>query len=44
MSLKDFKRYINKCKVNGVTPTLEGAEMYKRYGIIYMKIAKQKIR
>jgi hypothetical protein len=34
MSLKAFKRYINKCKAYGVIPTLEGAEIYKKYGII----------
>lgn len=34
MSLKDFNRYIKKCQKNGINPTLIGAELYKRYGIL----------
>lgn len=34
MSLNTFRRYIEKCEINNITPTLKGAEMYKKYGII----------
>lgn len=34
MSLRTFERYINKCKINKITPTLKGAEIYKKFGIV----------
>ena len=34
MSFKVFERYINKCKINKVKPTLKGAELYKKFGVI----------
>ncbi|CDG02114.1 Hypothetical protein CCH01_014020 [Clostridium chauvoei JF4335] len=34
MSFKILERYINKCKVNGIEPTLIGAEIFKKYGIL----------
>ena len=34
MSFKTFERYINKCKVNKISPTLKGAEIYKKFGVV----------
>lgn len=34
MSFKTFERYINKCKANKVIPTLKGAEIYKKFGVV----------
>lgn len=34
MRLKTLENYINKCKAHRKEPTLKGAQIYKRYGII----------
>lgn len=34
MSFKTFERYIKKCKINKITPSLEGAEIYKKFGVV----------
>lgn len=34
MSLRIFERYIRVCKMRGIEPTLEGAAIYKKRGII----------
>lgn len=34
MSLRIFERYIKICKMRGIEPTLNGAVIYKRKGII----------
>lgn len=34
MSFKTFERYIEKCKINKITPSLKGAEIYKKFGVV----------
>lgn len=34
MSLKVFEEYIRKCESNKITPSLKGAVVYKRFGVI----------
>lgn len=34
LSLKIFEEYIRKCESNKITPSLKGAAVYKRFGVI----------
>ena len=34
LSLKIFEKYIRKCESNKITPSLKGAVVYKRFGVI----------
>lgn len=34
MRLTTLENYINKCKAHKKEPTLKGAEIYKKFGII----------
>lgn len=34
MNINVLKNYIEKCNSNNVTPTLQGAVLYKRFGIV----------
>lgn len=34
MNIKTFKNYIEKCYSNNIEPTLKGAMLYKRFGIV----------
>lgn len=34
MNIKTFKNYIEKCNSNNVIPTLKGAVIYKRFGVL----------
>lgn len=34
MSFKTFERYIEKYKINKITPSLKGAEIYKKFGVV----------
>ena len=34
MNINTLKNYIEKCNVNKVVPTLQGAVLYKRFGVV----------
>ena len=34
LNIKIFKNYIEKCNSNNVIPTLKGAAIYKRFGVV----------
>lgn len=34
MNINILKRYIEKCKSHKIIPTLEGAVIYKRFGVV----------
>lgn len=34
MDIKILERYIKKCEINKITPSLKGAVVYKRFGVV----------
>lgn len=34
MSMKTFEIYMEKCRLNNIEPTLRGAAIYKKYGVL----------
>lgn len=34
MEFKMFEKYIKECEKNNIIPSLKGAEIYKKFGVI----------